>query len=119
MVRILRLAAIISVTIYIIIMLVSFLIYKKVDVDIIKKWGFGFSLLLFLGSFPLYKSTYHGGKVANSTYSAYIPADEHLHHKLHKDYEQTTRGKGSILQKSFIMSAAFILLVTIFLAKFF
>ncbi|ADU32174.1 hypothetical protein [Evansella cellulosilytica] len=77
------------------------------------------SLLLFIGSFPLYKSTYHAGTVANPSYTSYLPPEEHLQHKIQHNYEASKKRKEGSYQGIFIWASLFTLLITILLAVLF
>lgn len=119
MIRNIQFGLIISVSTYILITFISFLITKSIQLETIRLWGFGLSLLLFIASFPLYKSAYHAGKVANPTYTTYIPPDEHLHHKIQHDYEATKKRIEGSYQGIFIWASLITLLITILLAILF
>ncbi|WP_026674826.1 hypothetical protein [Alkalihalobacterium bogoriense] len=109
----------ISFSLYIILTMFVLMFTRSFDLELIKMWGFGLFLLLFLSSFPLYKAVYHGGKVANPTYTTYVPPDEHHHHTIQKNYDSSKKRNTDHLQGILIWSSVFMLLITILLAVLF
>ncbi|MFA9556413.1 hypothetical protein ACERII_03765 [Evansella sp. AB-rgal1] len=116
MIKNIKYGTLLSLSIYVLIALISILYTNTFDLEIIKMWGFGVTLLLFFGSFPFYQTVYHAGKVSNPTYTVHIPPDEHLHDKVQKEYENTKKRKEGNVQGILISSAAITLLITILLA---
>ncbi|ARK29698.1 hypothetical protein [Halalkalibacter krulwichiae] len=110
---------VISIGIYILIGLITFLITREFPLEIIKMIAFGVAIVLFISAFPLYKTLYHGSRVANPTYTAYTPPDEHHQQKIQNDYESYLKKTKSTLGGIFIWAATLIIIFTMLLTVLF
>ncbi|GAE37465.1 hypothetical protein [Halalkalibacter akibai] len=109
---------VISIGIYILIGLITFLITREFPLETIKMMAFGVALVLFISSFPLYKTLYHGSRVANPIYTAYNPPDEQHQQKLQTDYESSLKPQSS-LGGIFVWTAISIIFFTTLLTVLF
>ncbi|RXI97786.1 hypothetical protein DS745_15575 [Anaerobacillus alkaliphilus] len=105
----------VSVCIYTLLFITSLMLTKGIDLEKIKLWGFGFSVLLLLGTFPLHKTLTHGRSAVSPTYTTFTPPDEQYQDKLQQDYKAT---KEQVKFQGVFLSAGLItLIITILLAK--
>ncbi|MFC0561512.1 hypothetical protein [Halalkalibacter alkalisediminis] len=110
---------VISIGIYILIALITFLIKQELNLELIKMVAFGVAIVLFISAFPLYKTLYHGSRVANPTYTVYIPPDEHHQQKLQNEYESSLKKPKSTLGGIFVWAAILIIIFTMLLTVLF
>jgi len=108
-----------SIGVYILIGLITFLITREFPLETIKMIAFGVALVLFISAFPLYKTVYHGSRIANPTYTAYTPPDEHHQQKLQNDYESSLKKPENNLGGIIVWTATLLIVFTILLTVLF
>lgn len=114
----LKISIIIVASNYILLAFLSFVSELKFDTDFIGKWGLLSGFLLLLGALPLYKMVYFGGRGIIGSQSPEIPPDEHLHQKLHNQYEKENKSKikkDSKHQDVLTISGITIILISLFM----
>ncbi|MDV2686840.1 hypothetical protein RYX56_21005 [Alkalihalophilus lindianensis] len=95
---------VISIGLYLLIVLTLFFITHEFPLETIKMIAFGLAIVLLISAFPLSKTIYHGSRVANPTYTAYTPPDEHHQQKLQNDYElNQNKFKTNLEEDSFVL----------------
>lgn len=98
--------------------LILFLMIGKVDASIVGMWGLLLGFLLLIAALPFHKIIYFGGRGLMGVQSPEIPADEHMHHKIHKQYEkeQVGQNQGSSQRQDVLTIAGItIILIAVFL----
>ncbi|MBT2695689.1 hypothetical protein [Bacillus sp. ISL-55] len=98
--------------------LISFLMLGKFDGNMVGICGFILGFILLFAALPFHKLVYFGGRGLMGVQSPEIPGDEHLHHKIHKQYEkeQIGQNQGSSQRQDVLTIAGIsIILIAVFL----
>jgi hypothetical protein len=80
-------------------------------------WGLLTGIIMLIGALPLHKITYFGGRGIIDSQTPEIPPTEHLHHKIHKQYEkeQTNEIDKKKIQDVLSIAGVLTIIVSIFL----
>lgn len=110
-------ALIIAVADYILLLILSLIFYSEIEADFIGMWGLITGFIMLIGALPLHKITYFGGRGIMGSQTPEIPPDEHLHHKIHKQYEKEQKNeidKNKKFQDVLTIAGVLIIIVSIF-----
>lgn len=111
----LKLSFYIVVGSYAALFLILFLMIGKFDGNMVGIWGLILGFILLFAALPFHKLVYFGGRGQ----SPEIPGDEHLHHKIHKQYkkEQIGQNPKAASQRKDVLTIAgiSIILIAVFL----
>ncbi|ESU33342.1 hypothetical protein G3A_06585 [Bacillus sp. 17376] len=112
--RRLKLSFYIVVSSYAALSLIVFLMTGKLDGSMVGTWGLLLGFLLLIAALPFHKIFYFGGRGLMGVQSPEIPGDEHLHHKIHKQYEKEQIGQNqAISQRLDVLTIAGISMIII------
>jgi hypothetical protein len=99
--------------------LILFLMIGKFDGNMVGIWGLILGFILLFAALPFHKLVYFGGRGLMGVQSPEIPGDEHLHHKIHKQYEKEQSGQNpkaaSQRQDVLTIAGISIILIAVFL----
>ncbi|WP_102262553.1 hypothetical protein [Mesobacillus jeotgali] len=118
MMKRLKLSFYIVVGSYTTLILISFLMIGNFDGTKVGVWGFILGFILLFTALPFHKIIYFGGRGLMGVQSAEIPGDEHLHHKIHKQYEkeQIGQNQGSSQRQDVLTIAGIsVIIIAVFL----
>ncbi|WP_409250621.1 hypothetical protein V1502_10610 [Bacillus sp. SCS-153A] len=99
---------------YTILVLLSYLLYSTFNLNDIGSWGLVSGFILLVCALPIHKITYFGGRGLGGVQSPEVPPDEHLHQKIHKQYEKETKIKPKH-QDILTITGLAIIVISIFL----
>lgn len=114
----LKLSFYIVVGSYAALFLILFLMIGKFDGNMVGIWGLILGFILLFAALPFHKIVYFGGRGLMGAQSPEIPGDEHLYHKIHKQYdkEQIGQNQGSSQRQDVLTIAGIsIILIAVFL----
>ncbi len=84
-------AAAMTFTLYFLITVLSLIVKKQIETSLVSKLGFAMSLLLILTRLPMRKFLFYGSRPIAPNW---LPPDEHLYHKLERDYNVVHEDKS-------------------------
>ena len=116
--RRLKLSFYIVVSSYAALSLILFIMIGKFNANMVGMWGLILGFILLIAALPFHKIIYFGGRGLMGVQSPEIPGDEHLHHKLHKQYEKEQIGenRGNSYRRDVLtISGISIILIAVFL----
>ncbi|GAM12356.1 hypothetical protein [Mesobacillus selenatarsenatis] len=116
--RSLKLSFYIVIGSYAALFLILFLMIGKFDGNMVGIWGLILGFILLFAALPFHKLVYFGGRGLMGVQAPEIPGDEHLHHKIHKQYEkeQIVKNQGSSQRQDILTIAGIsIILIAVFL----
>ena len=117
MLKVLKISFLLVIVSYMLLLLFCYLFIGRLDGGIIGMWGLLLGFLLLFAALPFHKIVFFGGRGVMGVQSPEIPHDEHLHYKIHKEYEKERRAntRTKRWQDIFSIAGIIIILISVFM----